>query len=109
MICLSKDSQDTDSNDKIRDSLNDIVQKLDQTKGSSASWDSSIHSDPEKWEELKRQISEKQRELKRLVEAKKAGILGSTEFEKQYTQIQDELTRLEFEIYNMRLGTNVEM
>ncbi len=98
-----------DSKDPVRDSLDEVVEKLEKSKGSSESWDSSIHEDSKKWEELKRQISEKQRELKRLVEAKKAGTLSHDAFETQYTKLQDELTRLEFEVYNMRLGTNIEL
>ena len=106
---MSKDSPDKGSNNQIQDSLDELVEKLDQAPGSSADWDSKIHSKPKKWEELKQKISEKQRELKRLVEAKKAGVIGQSEFEKRYSVLQDELTRLEFEVYNMRLGTNVEL
>jgi len=106
---LSKDAPDKDSDSQIQDTLDELVEKLDQAPDSSADWDSKIHSTPKKWEELIQKISEKQRELKRLVEAKKAGLIGQSEFEKKYSVLQDELTRLEFEVYNMRLGTNIEM
>ena len=106
---MSKDSPDKGSNNQIQDSLDELVEKLDQAHGSSADWDSKIHSESKKWEELKQKISKTQRELKRLVEAKKAGVIGQSEFEKRYSVLQDELTKLEFEVYNMRLGTNVEM
>ena len=39
---------------------------------------------------------------------KKAGTIGHDEFEKKYRKLQDELTELEFEVYNMRLGTSVD-
>lgn len=106
---MGKDAPDKDSKGHIQDPLDELVKKLDQAPGSSADWGSKIHSKPKKWEALIKKISEKQRELKRLVEAKKAGDIGQSEFEKRYSVLQDELTQLEFEVYNMRLGTNIEV
>ena len=39
---------------------------------------------------------------------KKAGTIGQDEFDRKYRKLQDELTELEFQVYNMRLGTSVE-
>jgi hypothetical protein len=39
---------------------------------------------------------------------KKAGIIGQDEFDENYRKLQDELTELEFAVYNMRLGTKVK-
>ncbi len=94
---------------KIKESLDDVVDRLEQDPKSSKSWGSSITTNREKWEELKKRIGEKQSELKRLVMEKKAGTIGAGEFDKKYRQIQEELTELEFEVYNMRLGTSVKM
>ena len=49
-----------------------------------------------------------QRALKQLVTDKKAGLIGSDEFEEKYPKLQDELTELETTIYNMKLGTDVK-
>ena len=42
------------------------------------------------------------------VSDKKAGLIGSTEFEEKYPKLQDELAELETKVYNMRLGTDVK-
>jgi ribosomal protein L29 len=34
--------------------------------------------------------------------------MSPDEFEKQYRKLQDELTELEFKVYNLRLGTSIE-
>ncbi|MFQ5831249.1 MAG: hypothetical protein ACE5H4_00915 [Candidatus Thorarchaeota archaeon] len=93
----------------IKESLDDVVDRLEQDPKSSESWGSSITTNREKWEELKKRIRERQSELKRLVMEKKAGTIGAGEFDKKYRQIQEELTELEFEVYNMRLGTSVKI
>ncbi|TFF91728.1 hypothetical protein EU545_03130 [Candidatus Thorarchaeota archaeon] len=92
----------------IKRDLDEIVTKLDQSAKSSEAWDSSVSENPEKWTQLKREISEKQKALKQLVTEKKAGRIGSEEFDTKYQEIQDELTKLEFAVYNMKLGTDVE-
>ena len=106
---MSENPQNNDSNKQIRESLDEIVEKLDKGYDSSAEWDSKIQSQSKKWENLKRELSAKQKALKQLVESKKAGIIGQSEFDEKYAELQDELTQLEFQVYNMRLGTNVEM
>jgi chromosome segregation ATPase len=105
---LSEKESDREHDSKAtRESLESIVQKLEQASESSDSWDASIKSNPEKWKRLKEMIQKRQRELKQLVTAKKSGLIGADEFQKRYSVIQDELTQLEFEVYNMRLGTDV--
>ncbi len=94
--------------EQIRDSLGEIVHKLDQTTSSSHSWGESISANRQRWEELKREIAKRQKALKALVMDKKAGIIGPEEFERQYRVLQDELAQLEFEVYNIRLGTHIE-
>ncbi|TFH11505.1 MAG: hypothetical protein E4H14_00725 [Candidatus Thorarchaeota archaeon] len=93
---------------EIKESLDDLVQKLDQGKVSSSSWNESLGANEEEWEQLKNKIRQCQRSLKQLVTDKKAGLIGSGEFDKQYPKLQDELTELETAIYNMRLGTDVK-
>ena len=93
---------------QIKESLDDIVQKMDQGTASSSSWNESVEEHKEEWEQLKKRIQQCQRELKQLVTDKKAGLIGSDEFEEKYPKLQDELTKLETVIYNMRLGTDVK-
>ncbi|TFG33657.1 hypothetical protein EU527_07160 [Candidatus Thorarchaeota archaeon] len=93
---------------EIRESLDDLVQKLEQGAGSSASWNESISENIEKWEQTKQQIQERQKALKQLVTDKKAGLIGFDEFNEKYRQLQDELVELEKIVYNMKLGTDVQ-
>ncbi|MBN2229464.1 MAG: hypothetical protein JW779_07690 [Candidatus Thorarchaeota archaeon] len=93
---------------EIRESLDDLVDKLNQDTDSSESWNESVASNKEEWESLKIRIGERQRELKQLVTDKKAGLIGIDEFNEKYHRLQDELTELETTVYNMRLGTHVE-
>ena len=101
-------NEDTKNAEKIKSSLDEVVDKLEQDPKSSDSWGKSVSTHRNHWEELKEKIRERQSELKRLVMEKKAGTIGHDEFEKKYRKLQDELTELEFEVYNMRLGTSVE-
>ncbi|MFW9958351.1 MAG: hypothetical protein ACFFCT_09780 [Candidatus Odinarchaeota archaeon] len=93
---------------KIKESLDDIVHKLEQDSSSSTSWGDFITSNKEDWEHIKSQIQERQRALKQLVIDKKAGLVGIDEFEMNYRKLQDELAELEIAVYNRRLGTNVK-
>jgi chromosome segregation ATPase len=93
----------------IKESLDEVVDRLEQDQKSSESWGASVTSNRERWETLKNKIRERQSELKRLVVEKKAGTIGANEFEEKYRRIQDELTELEFEVYNLRLGTSVKI
>ncbi len=92
----------------IKESLDELVHKLDQDKSSSSSWSHSIAANKEEWEQLKIKIQERQRALKQLVTNKKAGLIGVDEFEKRYRKLQDELTELETFVYNMKLGTDIK-
>lgn len=94
--------------DKIKKSLDEVVHKLESDSGSSESWGESVHSHPEEWKQLKEEIGKRQKELKQLVLEKKSGTISPDEFEAQYTKLQDELTELEFKVYNLRLGTSIE-
>ena len=91
----------------IKESLDELIHKLDQGKSSSSSWSDSIGANKEEWERLKKKIQERQRALKQLVTDKKAGLVGITEFETRYRKLQDELTELETTVYNMKLGPDV--
>ena len=102
-----RESEETSNPDEIKKSLDDIVHKLDQDSDASKSWGGSVTSRRDEWEELKKKIQERQKALKQLVADKKAGIIGVDEFDEKYRKLQDELTELEFAVYNMRLGTNV--
>ncbi|MHA1864616.1 MAG: hypothetical protein ACTSWA_12665 [Candidatus Thorarchaeota archaeon] len=93
---------------KIKESLDDLVHRLDQGKSSSSNWSDSINANKEEWDQLKNKIQERQRALKQLVTNKKAGLIGIDEFETRYRKLQDELTELETIIYNMKLGTDVK-
>lgn len=109
MNTLNKRESEKSSNpETIKKSLDAIVQKLDKDADASKSWSSSVTSNKEEWEELKKKIHDRQKALKQLVVDKKAGIIGMDEFDTKYKKLQDELTELEFAVYNMRLGTNVE-
>jgi chromosome segregation ATPase len=106
---LSKrESEKSENPETIKKSLDEIVQKLDQDVDASKSWGSSVTSNKEEWEKLKKKIHDRQKALKQLVTDKKAGIIGVDEFDTKYKKLQDELTELEFAVYNMRLGTKVE-
>ena len=107
MLILSEKESDKDPA-KIKKSLDELVEKLDQGADSSASWSESISEESEKWEETKQKIHDRQKELKQLVTAKKSGLIGIDEFNERYHQLQDELAELETTVYNMKLGTHVE-
>ena len=92
---------------KIKESLDDLVHKLEQNDSSSSRWSDSVESNREDWEHIKSQIHERQRALKQLVINKKAGLVGADEFEEKYRKLQDELAELETTVYNLRLGTHV--
>jgi chromosome segregation ATPase len=106
---LSEEKQKESSTDEIKKSLDEVVQKLEQTPTSSDSWGSTMSDNREEWDQIKSKIHERQKALKALVREKKAGTIGSEEFDKQYRKLQDELTELEFKVYNLRLGTNIEI
>lgn len=110
MVTFLAEEQPTEKRDpeRIRESLDEVVQKLDQTSSSSKTWGKSISENRKRWEELKREIAKRQKELKALVMDKKAGIIGPEEFNKRYKVLQDELAELEFAVYNMRLGTHIK-
>jgi len=93
---------------KIKESLDDLVHKLEQDDASSSSWSDSVESNREDWEHIKSQIHERQKALKQLVVNKKAGLVGVDEFEEKYRKLQDELAELETAVYNLRLGTDVK-
>lgn len=93
----------------IKKSLDDAVKKLDQEKSVSARWGETMSSNKEQWTELKEQIRVRQAALKTLVNEKRAGTIGQDEFDKKYRKLQDELTQLEFQVYNMRLGTDIKV
>jgi chromosome segregation ATPase len=103
-----RESEKSENPETIKKSLDEIVQKLDQDADASKSWSSSVTSNKEEWEKLKKKIHDRQKALKQLVADKKAGIIGIDEFDTKYKKLQDELTELEFVVYNMRLGTNVQ-
>ncbi len=110
MTRLSKKDPEKDKDpDTIRKSLNDIVQKLGHDSKASRSWGESIYGNSEEWEKLKKQIHERQKALKTLVVEKKAGTIGPDAFDSAFRKIQDELTELEFKVFNMRLGTNIRV
>lgn len=105
---LGDDSEKSSDSEKIKKSLDDVVQKLDQDADASKSWEKSVTSNRDEWEKLKNKMGERQRALKQLVTDKKAGVIGQDEFDEKYRKLQDELTELEFTVYNMRLGTKVD-
>lgn len=105
---ILSERESTSDPSNIKESLDDLVHKLDQGKSSSSSWSDSIDTNKEEWERIKSQIQERQRELKQLVVDKKAGFVGIDEFESRYRELQDELVKLETTVYNMRLGTDVK-
>ncbi|MFW9908701.1 MAG: hypothetical protein ACFFEF_09005 [Candidatus Thorarchaeota archaeon] len=95
--------------DAIKESLDETVHKLEQDQSSSGSWGATMSSNRLKWQELKTKMRERQKALKDLVQQKKAGSIGQEDFDKKYRKLQDELTEIEFQIYNMRLGTDIHM
>ena len=108
VVSILSEREATSDPVEIKESLDDLVEKLDTGKTSSSSWNASLGENKEEWEQLKQRIQQCQRELKQLVTDKKAGLIGSAEFEEKYPKLQDELTELETAIYNMRLGTDVK-
>ena len=105
VLSLKEDRKDAK---KIKSSLDEVVGKLEQDSESSESWGESVSTHRNHWQEIKEKMRERQSELKRLVMEKKAGTIGQDEFDMKYRKLQDELTELEFQVYNMRLGTSVE-
>ena len=93
---------------EIKESLDELVAKLEHGEISSSTWSESIEANEEEWELLKTKIKERQSALKQLVTDKKAGLVGVDEFETKYRKLQDELAELETTVYNMRLGTDVK-
>ena len=106
---MTEDKKKEGDPGKIKKSLDEVVEKLEQTPSASESWGSTMSSNREEWEKIKSQIHDRQKALKALVREKKAGSIGSDEFDKRYHELQDELTALEFKVYNLRLGTNIEV
>ena len=102
------ESNDERGSDKIKKALDEVVHKLETDSDSSESWGESVHSHPDEWKQLKEEIGKRQKQLKQLVLEKKSGTISPDEFELQYRKLQDELTELEFKVYNMRLGTSIE-
>ncbi|MFW9918122.1 MAG: hypothetical protein ACFFED_00830 [Candidatus Thorarchaeota archaeon] len=94
---------------EIKKSLDDAVKKLDQDKSVSERWGSTTSGNKERWEALKVAIKERQHALKELVREKKSGTIGQDEFDRKFRVLQDELTELEFQVYNLRLGTDIKM
>ncbi len=109
VLVLDKGEDDTRDPSEIRKALDDVVRKLEPDDESSGSWGHSVQSHRERWEYLKREIGRRQKALKELVMQKRAGTIGPDEFERRYRELQDELTELEFEVYNLRLGTSVRL
>jgi hypothetical protein len=103
-----RESEESSNSEAIKKSLDEMVEKLDKDTDASKSWSSSVTSNKEEWEKLKKKIHDRQKALKQLVADKKAGIIGVDEFDTKYKKLQDELTELEFAVYNMRLGTKVQ-
>ena len=91
------------NNEKKKKKLEDIIEKLDKTSQSSDSWKKIISENKEEFQELKKQIRSKQNELKELVIKKQVGGLSKEDFSRKLQEIQDELSELEFKIYNLRL------
>lgn len=109
MSCIILSERESTSDPaEIKESLDDLVQKLDPGKTSSSNWSESMDENKEEWERLKRKIRERQSLLKELVTAMKAGLIGRNEFQERYPKLQDELAELEEAVYNMRLGTDVK-
>lgn len=107
-MSILSERESTSDPAEIKESLDDLVQKLGQGKTSSSSWNESLVDNKEEWEQLKRKIRERQRALKQLVTAVKAGLIGRDEFQERYPKLQEELAELEAIIYNIRLGTDVK-
>lgn len=105
---MSEDKPKEGDSEKIKKSLDEVVTKLESGAASSESWARAMSSNPEAWKEIKSKIHDRQKALKALVRDKKAGSIGSDEFDKRFRELQDELTALEFKVYNLRLGTNIE-
>ncbi|MHA1576312.1 MAG: hypothetical protein ACTSU3_03015 [Candidatus Thorarchaeota archaeon] len=105
---MSEDKPQESDTEKIKESLDDVVTKLEASSESSKSWARTMSSNPEAWKEIKAKIHDRQKALKELVREKKAGSIGSDEFDERFRKLQDELTELEFKVYNLRLGTNIE-
>ena len=106
---MTEDKKKEGNPGEIKKSLDEVVKKLETAPSTSESWGSTMSRNREAWEKIKSQIHFRQKALKALVHEKKAGSIGSDEFEKRYREIQDELTALEFKVYNLRLGTNIEV
>lgn len=102
------DEKDQDPTQIKRD-LDETVAKLEQSRPSSKDWGEKMAANRDKWEELKKKIHERQKALKSLVKEKRAGTIGEKQFKKRYRKIQDELTALEFAVYNLRLGTDIDV
>jgi chromosome segregation ATPase len=105
---LNGNNTDEADPETIKKSLDEAVQKLDQTAAASKTWGEAMSSHREEWEQLKQKIHERQNALKSLVREKKSGTIGQEEFDLKYRKLQDELTDLEFQVYNLRLGTSVQ-
>ncbi|NWF95700.1 MAG: hypothetical protein HXY34_06125 [Candidatus Thorarchaeota archaeon] len=95
---------------QIRHALDEIVGKLEQDSEEGAmAWADTVSANRDEWARLKQEIRAKQKALKELVTLKRAGDISSAEFESRYRALQDELTSLEFRVYNLRLGTSVDV
>ena len=105
---MTGDKKKEGASDEVKKSLDEVVAKLEQAPTASDSWGTTMSDNRETWDEIKSKIRDRQKALKTLVREKKAGTIGSEEFDREYRKLQDELTELEFKVYNLRLGTNIE-
>jgi len=84
--------------------LEEIINQLEKSDTSSESWKNIIEKNKEEFQNLKSNIRIKQNELKDLVINKRVGKISQKEFEEQLEKLQNELTDLEFKVYNLRLN-----
>ncbi len=106
---MSKDEPNARQSRRVRESLEQLIHELENDSEPSRGWGDTTERNRELWSHLKEQIHRRQRELKILVMQKRAGEISAEEFESRYRTIQDELTALEAEVYNLRLGTHVKI
>ena len=89
--------------DNNKDKLEEIIKKFEGNRETRERWKKIIEENKEEFQNIKSLIRKKQSELKELVIKKQVGEINEEEFLIKLEEIQNELTELEFKIYNLRL------
>ncbi|MHA1379111.1 MAG: hypothetical protein ACTSRG_12080 [Candidatus Helarchaeota archaeon] len=92
--------------DEKKEKLIKIINNLEKTKKiDSKEWKQITTQRKKEFENIKKQYREKQNELRNLILEKKLDSIKKEEFDAKLNELQDELSELEKQIFNLRMGS----